>query len=72
MTSGIGAVLGVTLGAMAGAVFVVQHNRSNGGRTDLRFPWSTALGLGLALPIVAAVVFWLATWPRRAVLLRDD
>lgn len=72
MTSGIGAVLGVTLGAMAGAVFVVQHNRSNGGRTDLRFPWSTALGLGLALPIVAAIVFWLATWPRRAVLLRDD
>ena len=72
MTSGIGAVLGVILGSVAGAVFAVQHNRSNGSGTILRFPWSTALGLGIGLPIVAAIVFWLATWPRRAVLLRDD
>ena len=72
MTSGIGAVIGVLLGAAAGAVFAVQRNRHNGNGTDLRFPWSAAVGLGIGLPIVAAIIFWLATWPRRAVLLRDD
>ena len=72
MTSGIGSMLGVVLGSVAGTVYAVQHHRSSGAGTDLRFPWPTALGLGVGLPVVAAIVFWLATWPRRSVLLRDD
>lgn len=63
-----GALPAVPLGYAIGAVSI------SSGTTDwpLSFPWRTALVLGVALPLVAAGLFWVFARTPRIVLVRED
>jgi putative ABC transport system permease protein len=68
----IGALLGLPLGAISGAI--IAANSVDGGIggpefASLRFPWAVALGVCVALPLAAAGVTWLCTRTPRQVSL---
>ena len=72
-TSGIACVLAVPLGFLPAAVVIANRYRDDGQTHEpIVFPWRVGLTLGIALPLLAAAVFWLVTRPQRIVLVRED
>ena len=73
-TSGIACVLAVPLGFLPAAVVIANRTSGYGptGHDPIVFPWRVGLTLGVALPLVAAGLFWVVTRPQRIVLVRED
>jgi putative ABC transport system permease protein len=68
----IGALLGLPLGTIAGAIIAANAVNYDGNGPQfayLRFPWAVAFGVCVALPLAAAGVTWLCTRTPRQVSL---
>jgi hypothetical protein len=68
------AVVAVPLGFVPAAVYIANQRTPFGGGTHdpVVFPWRVALGAGVVVPLLAAVLGWAITRNPRAVDLRDD